>query len=193
RKKYLEGNGGYEDIIKDCTETIIAQVDGMKHLVDEFSKFARMPESEPAPNDMHAIIDEAASLYLSAHKDVTIIKEYDGTLPILSVDKEQMKRVFVNLFDNAVAAMDGKGRIWVRTAYDTEFGTARIEVADEGGGILPEEKEKLFQPYFSKKKSGTGLGLAIVNRIIADHGGYIRAEANEPVGAKFIFELPVRA
>ncbi|HEY3346076.1 MAG TPA: HAMP domain-containing protein, partial [Nitrospirota bacterium] len=109
RKKYLEGNGGYEDIIKDCTETIIAQVDGMKHLVDEFSKFARMPESEPAPNDMHAIIDEAASLYLSAHKDVTIIKEYDGTLPILSVDKEQMKRVFVNLFDNAVAAMDGKG------------------------------------------------------------------------------------
>ena len=192
RKRYLDGTGDYEKIIGECTETIITQVESMKTLVDEFSKFARMPEAKPAPNDLHAIIDEVVSLYGGAHKDIAVLKEYDRSLPVASLDKEQMKRVFVNLFENAVTAMEGSGRIWISTVYDRDAGVARIEVADEGTGILPEDREKLFQPYFSKKKSGTGLGLAIVNRIISDHGGYIRVQGNQPKGARFIIELPVK-
>ena len=192
RKRYLEGTGDYDKIINECTETIIKQVEGMKTLVDEFSRFARMPEVDPRPSDLHAIIDEVAALYSGAHKDIEIRKDYDPNMPAVSVDGEQMKRVFMNLFDNAVTAMEGRGALAVKTAHEDGSGMARVEVADEGPGILPEDTERLFQPYFSKKKSGTGLGLAIVNRIVSDHGGYIRAEANQPKGARFVIELPVR-
>jgi len=193
RKRFLEGTGDYEGIIDDCTSTIIKQVESMKELVDEFSRFARMPEAKPAPNDLHEIIDGVVTLYTGAHHEITVNREYDPDMPVVNVDGEQMKRVFVNLFDNAVTAMDGSGGIWIKTAYDRESGTARVEVADEGVGILPEDRERLFQPYFSKKKSGTGLGLAIVNRIISDHGGYIRVQGNQPRGARFIIELPAGA
>ena len=158
RKRFLEGTGGYESIIDECTETIIKQVESMKMLVDEFSKFARMPEATPMPNDLHGIIDEVVSLFTGAHRDITITRDYDARIPLLNVDKEQIKRVFLNLFDNAVTAMDGQGGISIKTALDPQAGMARVEVADEGAGILAEDRERLFQPYFSKKKSGTGLG-----------------------------------
>jgi two-component system, NtrC family, nitrogen regulation sensor histidine kinase NtrY len=190
RKRYLEGTGDYGNIVDECTSMIINQVEGMKNLVDEFSRFARMPECSPVPNDLHGIIDEVATLFGGAHKDIEIWREFDVNMPQLKVDKEQMKRVFLNLFDNAVTAMDGSGKVSVATAYDKRARIARITVADVGPGILPEDREKLFQPYFSKKKSGTGLGLAIVSRIVADHGGYIRVEGNNPHGAKFVIELP---
>ena len=193
RKRFLEGAVDCGPLIGECTETIIKQVEGMKALVDEFSKFARMPEADPRPNDLHRIIDDVVMLYSGAHRDIAIEREYDPALPVINVDAEQMKRVFLNLFDNAVAAMDGGGRIWVRTGLDGQLGMAKVEVADEGTGIAPEDREKLFLPYFSKKKSGTGLGLAIVNRIVADHGGYIRVEDNSPKGARFVIELPVKA
>jgi two-component system nitrogen regulation sensor histidine kinase NtrY len=190
RKRYLEGTGDYGNIVDECTSMIINQVEGMKNLVDEFSRFARMPECSPVPNDLHGIIDEVATLFGGAHKDIEIWREFDVNMPQLKVDKEQMKRAFLNLFDNAVTAMDGTGKVSVATSYDKPARIARITVSDEGPGILPEDREKLFQPYFSKKKSGTGLGLAIVSRIVADHGGYIRVEGNNPHGAKFVIELP---
>ena len=193
RKRFLEGGAeSCEKIIGECTETIITQVESMKTLVDEFSKFARMPEARLEPGELGPLLDEVAALYSGAYPDVTFVREYDPALPVVMVDKEQIRRVFINLFDNAVAALDGKGRVWVSAALDAETGVARVEVADEGAGILPEDREKLFQPYFSKKKSGAGLGLAIVNRIISDHGGYIRVQGNEPKGARFIIELPVK-
>ncbi len=193
RKRFLEGTGDYEKIIPECTETIITQVESMKTLVDEFSKFARMPEARPEPNDLHGIIDEVAALYTGAHKDLAVNRDYAPDMPLVDVDREQIKRVFMNLFENALTAMDENGRIWIKTVLDTPSGMARVEVSDEGAGILPEDRERLFQPYFSRKKSGTGLGLAIVNRIISDHGGYIRVEGNSPKGARFIIELPVKA
>ncbi len=190
RKKYLEGAEDYGKIIDECTQMIITQVDGMKTLVDEFSRFARMPECQPTLSDLHGIIDEAAGLFDSAHKDIGIVRDFDENMPKVKVDAEQIKRVFLNLFDNAVTAMDGKGEIRVATSYDKPSRIARIVVSDDGPGILPEDREKLFQPYFSKKKSGTGLGLAIVSRIVSDHGGYIRAESASPKGAMFVIELP---
>jgi two-component system, NtrC family, nitrogen regulation sensor histidine kinase NtrY len=191
RKRFLEGGGSYESIIDECTSTIITQVESMKELVDEFSEFARMPEPKPVACDLHQIIDEAAALYLGAHKDLEVIKEYDPALPEVRLDAQQIKRALINLLENAVTAMDFRGKLWLMTTYVPATSSVILEVADEGTGILPEDRARLFQPYFSKKKAGTGLGLAIVNRIISDHGGTIRVEGNRPKGTRFVIELPV--
>jgi two-component system nitrogen regulation sensor histidine kinase NtrY len=102
-----------------------------------------------------------------------------------------MKQAFINLFDNAVAALNKRGTITIDITYDKILKFVRVEMADNGKGISDHEKTRLFEPYFSTKKSGMGLGLAIVNSIITDHKGMIRVQDNEPVGAKFIIELPV--
>jgi two-component system nitrogen regulation sensor histidine kinase NtrY len=101
-----------------------------------------------------------------------------------------MKRVLINLLDNAIAAIDGEGKVIIGLRSDEEKGLVKIEVADNGCGIPPEHKMRLFEPYFSTKKHGTGLGLAIVNTIISDHNGNIRVEENVPQGTRFIIELP---
>jgi len=131
------------------------------------------------------------ALYQGAHKDLELIVTLDDDLPMLKFDWEQIKRVLVNLLDNAVQAMNQKGRVWLTTQYDTKRRRAVVSIADEGTGIAPEDQEKLFVPYFTRKKTGTGLGLAIVRRIITDHEGQISAGNNQPHGAVFTFELPV--
>ncbi|RLB20542.1 MAG: PAS domain-containing sensor histidine kinase, partial [Deltaproteobacteria bacterium] len=161
-------------------------------LVDEFSNFARMPAANLAPADIRAIIREALTLYREAHKEVEIVFNDSDEVPIFNLDREQIKRVMINLLDNAIAAVDEKGRIVIDLAYDPILQMVRIEVADDGKGIPPEHKMRLFEPYFSTKKHGTGLGLAIVNTIITDHNGFIRIQDNEPKGTRVIIELPVR-
>ena len=119
--------------------------------------------------------------------------EMDRELPPSMLDVEQIKRVFVNLIDNALEAlvsMPDEKRIAITTRHDSERSVLRVEVADTGQGIEPGDFRRLFEPYFSRRDSGTGLGLAIVQRIILEHGGHIRAEKNHPHGAKFIIELP---
>jgi two-component system nitrogen regulation sensor histidine kinase NtrY len=150
-----------------------------------------MPAPRMVTESLHDIIKEVLSLYQGAHREVEIIADLDQDLPSISLDREQIKRVFVNLFDNAVQAMSQKGRLWVTTKYDTKRRRAVVSVADEGTGIAPEDQDKLFVPYFSRKKTGTGLGLAIVRRIVTDHDGTIQAANNHPKGAVFTFELPV--
>jgi len=130
-------------------------------------------------------------LYQGAHRDIEFLADLDEHLPPIMMDREQIKRVFVNLFDNAIQAMNGKGHLWVTTRYTARDGKVVIEVADEGVGIQTGDQENLFLPYFSKKKTGTGLGLAIVHRIISDHNGRIRAGNHVPTGAVFTIELPV--
>ncbi len=191
RKKYFEEAGDFNDIFDEATKIIIGEVNSLKSLVDEFSQFARMPSPQPEPTSLEAILQEVIPLYQGAHKDVRILCELDPRIPTLRLDRDHIKRVFVNLFENAIEALNKKGRIWVRGVYEPTEQKVRIEVSDEGGGIQPEDLEKLFMPYFSKKKSGTGLGLAIVNRIISDHNGLIRVVQNEPRGTKFIIDLPV--
>ena len=109
---------------------------------------------------------------------------------MLMLDHDQIRRVFVNLFENAVEAMNKNGTIRITTRFDSGRQKVQIEVADEGGGIQPDDLGKLFVPYFSRKKSGTGLGLAIVHRIVSDHNGHIRVVQNQPKGARFVIELP---
>ncbi len=179
-------------IFEECTSMIIRQVEELKRLVDEFSNFARMPAANLAPADIRAIIREALTLYREAHKEVEIVFNDSDEVPIFNLDREQIKRVMINLLDNAIAAVDEKGRIVIDLAYDPILQMVRIEVADDGKGIPPEHKMRLFEPYFSTKKHGTGLGLAIVNTIITDHNGFIRIQDNEPKGTRVIIELPVR-
>ena len=191
RKKHSEGAADFDMVFDECSRTIVQEADGLRKLVDEFANFARMPSSNPVPQPLAPVIESAAQLYATAHKNIAIVKEIAPGMPDVIIDNEQMKRVFINLFENAVAAMSGKGRIWVATRM-TSGGMAQIEVADEGPGITAEDIPRLFEPDFSRKKKKSGLGLAIVLRIIKDHGGTIRVEQNAPKGAKFIIQLPVR-
>ena len=114
-------------------------------------------------------------------------------MPAILLDRDQIKRVLINLLDNAVAAIEGEGEIELASAFDTELKMATFSVSDTGHGIAPEDRPRLFEPYFSRKKTGTGLGLAIVNTIITDHHGFIRAKENSPKGSRFIIELPADA
>jgi two-component system nitrogen regulation sensor histidine kinase NtrY len=179
-------------VFEECTDMIINQVEELKRLVNEFSSFARMPASSPMPNNINQIIKESISLYKEAQKNVKIVFNDSFDIPIFQVDKEQIKRVMINLLDNAMDAIDGKGEIVIDLLYERDQEIVKIEVADNGKGIPPDDKMRLFEPYFSTKKHGTGLGLAIVNTIISDHNGYIRVEDREPRGTKFVLELPAR-
>ncbi len=190
RKKFFEGAPDFNDIVDQATGTIVKEVSGLKRMVDEFSKFARMPVPVMERQSLHNAINDVIALYRGAHRDIEFVTDLDERLPWIMMDREQMKRVFVNLFDNAVQAMNGKGCLWVATRHEAREGRVVIEVADEGVGIQPGDQENLFLPYFSKKKAGTGLGLAIVHRIISDHNGRIRAANHTPKGAIFTIELP---
>lgn len=190
RKRYLSRFSDDEKVFDECTEMIVKSVDDLKNLVNEFSNFARMPSIQPEPNDLNDIIRETLTLYQQAHRGVRFQFDPDPKLPLLKIDRSQIKRVVINLLENAVAAMDEQGQVRIATSFDTELRLASFVVADNGPGIPAVDKPRLFEPYFSTKKTGTGLGLAIVNSVVSDHNGFVRVRDNEPHGACFVVELP---
>jgi len=191
RKRYLEKLQPDGTVFDECTRTIVKQVEELKGMVNEFSNFARMPASQPTPNQLNDIIQETLVLFQEAHKRIQF-EFAPNHLPILNVDRDQMKRVMINLIKNSLTAIENEGKIRVQTNYDPRLQIVRLEVSDDGRGIPDEDKGRLFEPYFSTRKSGTGLGLTIVNAIISDHNGYIRVRDNKPKGTTFLIELPVR-
>jgi PAS domain S-box-containing protein len=183
-------------VITECTETITRVVAGLKAMVDEFSRFARLPATRLELANLTDVVTQATGLYVDRLDGVAMTLQLDPELPSSMLDVEQIKRVFVNLIDNAVhsvASVNGEKQLTIATRHDTERSLLRAEVADTGQGIAPADFRRLFEPYFSRRESGTGLGLAIVQRIIMEHGGHIRAERNAPRGAKFVIELPAEA
>ena len=190
RKRYLSRFSDDEKVFDECTEMIIKSVDDLKNLVNEFSNFARMPAIQPEPNDINSLIRESLTLYQEAHRGVDFSFIQDDIMPMLIIDRDQIKRVIINVLENAIAAMGEKGSIKLSSFYDSVLKMAVLTFADDGPGIPAEDKSRLFEPYFSTKKSGTGLGLAIVSSIIADHGGFVRVRDNQPHGAVFVIELP---
>lgn len=192
RKRYLARFSDDEDgkIFDECTAMISKAVDELKVLVNEFSNFARMPAVQPTVNDLNELVRETLTLYQEAHREVLYHFTPDQLLPVIKIDRDQIKRVLINLLENAVAAMDGKGIVSINTTYDPELKMVLCSIADDGPGIPAEVKSRLFEPYFSTKKGGTGLGLAIVTSIISDHNGFVRVRDNHPRGACFVIELP---
>jgi two-component system nitrogen regulation sensor histidine kinase NtrY len=189
RRRYLdkiEDDGTFGQ----ATEIILNEVAAIKDLVSEFSSFARLPEVQAHPDELNAVVLEAVNLFRAGHEKIHFDLQLGDKLPLLKLDRSQMKRALINLFDNAVAAMAGEGRIEVLTVYDPTRGLFRVGVSDEGCGIQESAYQQLFEPNFSTKIGGTGLGLAIVQRIVADHGGVVRVSANSPRGTRFSIEFP---
>jgi len=178
------------DLVDECTSTIVGEVESLKGLVDEFSEFARMPPPRVERTDLHSLLTDVLGLYRGILPNVDLRTQFVEALPRVSVDPEKIRRVMINLIDNAVEAMERRGVIDVETHHVPAENLIRIVVADDGPGIPPSEREKLFLPYFSTKKRGSGLGLAIVRRIVAEHGGSIDVTDNTPRGTRFAIELP---
>ncbi len=190
RKRYLSKFAEDDQVFDQSTETIIKSVEELKTLVNEFSQFARMPAAQPAPCNLNELISESVTLYSEAHRKIRISFVPDEALPELQLDRDQIKRVLINLLENAVAALDNEGEIRIASSYNHELKMAGFSVADTGLGISAVDMPRLFEPYFSTKKSGTGLGLSIVSTIITDHHGFIRVKGNKPKGTVFTIELP---
>jgi two-component system nitrogen regulation sensor histidine kinase NtrY len=192
RRRYPQLIAEQGSILDKCTNTIIDQVDEIKLLVNEFSKFARMPKIERVEGNIVTLTRKTLDLYEEAHHQIQFTFTA-SEIPVFPFDREQIKRCLINLLDNAVAVLPVGGKISVTLDRDDIGETLFISVADDGPGIPLENQSRLFEPYFSTKKMGTGLGLAIVSTIVADHNGHIRVQDNIPRGTIFIIELPLTA
>jgi two-component system nitrogen regulation sensor histidine kinase NtrY len=177
-------------LVDECTTTIVGEVESLKGLVDEFSQFARMPSPRTVPTDLPRLIGETLSLYHGIFSEVRLVQRCAADVGLVRLDPEQMRRVLINLVDNAIEAMERRGEIVVEAHGDPAQHVVRITVADDGPGIPVAEREKLFLPYYSTKRRGSGLGLAIVRRIVAEHGGSVEVGDNVPRGTRFTIELP---
>jgi len=182
-------------LVDECTTAIVTEVEALKNLVDEFAQFARMPAPRTVPTDLNALVEDALSLYAGLFPQIAMARAFDPALPPVRIDPEQIRRVVINLVDNAVEALTSSAtadpRVRLSTTHDAKNGVARLVVADNGPGIPPADRDKLFMPYYSTKLRGSGLGLAIVRRIVAEHGGSIEAADESPRGTRFSIELPV--
>jgi two-component system nitrogen regulation sensor histidine kinase NtrY len=190
RRKYGEQVREEKSVFMECTQTIIDHVDQIRNLVNEFSTFARLPVAHPEPCYLPEIVRETVALYREAHPHIQFEVEEGADIPQLSLDRGQMKRVLLNLIDNAIAAMNEHGTITITLGFDTVSKSVHWGVSDTGTGITPEDKGRLFEPYFSTKKTGMGLGLSIVNAIVEDHEGTMWVQDNYPTGTTFTVELP---
>jgi two-component system nitrogen regulation sensor histidine kinase NtrY len=191
RKAHLKGAPDFDRVLSESIEAIVSEVDALQHLVDEFAQFARLPPSRPVEGSLNAVVEGALALYETAYPNVSLDRRLDPELPLLRLDGSQIKRVIINLVDNAIAAISEKGPIEIGTFFDPATRRATLTVADTGAGVPASNRETIFAPNFSTKKKGSGLGLAIARRIVEDHGGEIRVEDNVPSGARFVIDLPV--
>ena len=196
RRFHEKFEGEEREVFESCLDTILKQVDSLRDLVNEFSKFSKLPEIKPRMANINDVIKDVCDLFRNSYPNVVIDTKGLTELPEFPLDKDQMNRVFVNLVANAIEALDGEsgqGRIEFRSMVLRNLNTVRVEIADNGCGIPPNLRDRALEPYYSTKDGGTGLGLAIVNQIISDHGGYLRIAGNEPRGTKMVIELPMGA
>ena len=177
----------------DCAELIVREVERLQQMVGEFSNYAKLPELKLVPGDISALLAEVVGTFATAHREMEWKLEATPDLTQVPFDAEGLRRVFINLLTNAAEALEGhaEGQVRVRATADPARGVARISVADNGPGFSQAERARMFEPYYSRKKTGTGLGLTIVRSIITDHKGQVRVEAASPHGSIFLVELPL--
>ena len=186
--------GDDRQVFESCIDTIVVQVDSLRDLVNEFSKFARMPSIQPRMGSVNAVIMDVVNLYRMSYPDATLDTSGLGELPEVPIDREQLNRVFVNVVTNAILAFDGldeKPRIEFRSEFLEGANAVRVEVVDHGCGIPDAIKDRVLEPYYSTRANGSGLGLAIVSQIVSDHGGYVRILDTKPRGTTIVIELPL--
>jgi two-component system, NtrC family, nitrogen regulation sensor histidine kinase NtrY len=177
-------------VIRRCSEVITSSVESMRSLVDQFAALAEFPTARPKPADLNTIVENSLALFAGRMQTIQIVRKMTPDLPLVMADPEALKRALGNLIDNAAEAMQQSLFRELRIATSLlENGMVELTISDTGSGLTDEMRERLFLPYFSTKQRGTGLGLAIAAKIIQEHQGTIRAEKNEPAGAKFIVEL----
>ncbi len=191
RSKFEQNAVDFPEVFEIATDTIIHQVQGLMELVNEFSRFARLPEPKLRPCSINGLIDEVVNLYRSRESDVSLLTKVEMELPPVMADPEQLQRVLINLMENAFEATEEEGEVTMQASADLERSQLVIEVADQGKGIPEENKRHVFSPYFSTKLRGSGLGLAICHRIVADHNGNITMRDNQPRGSIFRVNLPI--
>jgi two-component system nitrogen regulation sensor histidine kinase NtrY len=190
-RKWKSRDADFDQVFSRSAETIVKEVESLRRLVDEFSRYGKLPEIYKTRTDIVSVTQEIVNLYKDFNEiDIEVILPENP--PFLYLDANQFKRVLINLFDNAIQAMNNKGKIILRVSFDMSAHLAYMDIADNGPGIKNEDKEKLFLPYFSTRKEGTGLGLAIAHRIITEHGGRIWAKDNTPHGTIFTIEIPLK-
>ncbi len=178
----------------DCTTMIIEQTDSLKHLINEFSQFARMPETHTRLGDLNVMVEKVIAFYEHAHRHIKFVGSLDNHLVDFYFDPEQLKRAIFNLVENAVNATTGvaQPQIRIETAVDDANKLVSLSVIDNGKNVTEEEMRRMFEPYYSKHPGGSGLGLTIVKKIIEDHNGYVRLKPNEPRGLHAQIELPYK-
>ncbi|THB63073.1 MAG: HAMP domain-containing protein [Desulfovibrio sp.] len=182
-----------DEVFTECTALIVRQVEHLQQMVGEFSAFAKLPEIAPVLGRLEPLLEEVVALFRMSHSHIEWELAASEGLPEIPFDREAVRRAMINILTNAAEALDGKakGRVKVSTDHVPEKGVVRIEIADNGPGLTPEERSRLFEPYFSRKKGGTGLGLAIVKSIVADHRGSVRAGLSSDEGTVLVVELPL--
>lgn len=198
RLERLVANTPLREQVGDVVQTIVHNVESIKRLTNEFSKFARMPTAEMVSSDLNALVDEVVRGYSTGYPDTAFQVELDRGVPECLFDREQLRRVLVNLIENAIFAVhhdsgrakDERPRITIRTGHDGRKQRVLVSVLDNGPGVPPELRQRIFDPYVSMRTGGTGLGLAIVTSIITDHHGVVYYMENQPRGAGFVCELP---
>lgn len=180
-------------LVRECAGLIEREVTTLASLVDEFSQFVRFPKARLAATEPNAIVTSALEVFVGRLDGIAIRTSLAPGLPAIRADAELLRRVLVNLIDNAAEAMEGSAAKELRLTTRLSRHEEAIEfvVADTGHGISPQDKDRLFFPHFSTKDRGTGLGLAISARIVSEHNGTIRVEDNSPIGSKFVIQLPV--
>jgi two-component system, NtrC family, nitrogen regulation sensor histidine kinase NtrY len=190
KKKYHEDKEVFDKVFEESIDIISQEVEGMKDLVNEFLRFARMPAPSLKPHSLHKIINNVYNLYKNNSKNIAIKKNYDPNIVTINIDSEQFRRIFINLFENSIDALEDNGKIEISTMVDFTKNKIFIRFSDDGTGISIADRDKLFLPHFTTKKRGTGLGLAIVNRIVVDHSGTITVKNNHPKGTTFEIQIP---
>ncbi|MBI5905494.1 MAG: PAS domain-containing protein [Deltaproteobacteria bacterium] len=190
RRKYAAAHEG-DPVFEECTQAILSEVTTLKLLVDEFTRFARMPAPVFSEGDLAGEARQLVETYRDAHPGIRW-EFVAGEMPPVWFDPHQIRRAITNLLENATAALSAGGRVEVACSFERDSGLARVTVSDDGPGISAEDRDRIFEPYFSRREGGTGLGLAIVSAIASDHGGVVRMRDNRPRGAVFELEFPVR-
>ena len=187
------GQPDSSNVIRKCSEVILTCVGTLRSLVDQFSALAQFPAPQPRSCDMNQVIEQALAMFAGRLEGITVQRSLEPGLPQVLADPEALRRALANLIDNAAEAMQGSllRVLAIHSGLSEDGGSLEISVSDTGHGLTDEIRERLFLPFYSTKQRGTGLGLSIAAKIVQEHGGSIRAEANSPKGARFLLRLPL--